>query len=64
MTHYYKGNFGNTVIPWFMSLIHSFKTACKAKTHKTKINFREEALGTTIGLREEGAHISKNWLIN
>jgi hypothetical protein len=29
----------NTGIPWFTSLIRSFKTAHKAKTRKTKINF-------------------------
>jgi hypothetical protein len=53
----------NTVIPWFTSVICTSKTAHEAKTHKTKINFRE-ALGTTIGLREEGARISENWLVN
>jgi hypothetical protein len=47
-----------------MSLICSSKTACKAKTHKTKINFQEEAMGTTIGLQEEVACISENWLMN
>jgi hypothetical protein len=51
----------NTVIPQFMSLIHSSKTDHKAKT---KINFQEEALGTMISLLEEGAHISENWLVN
>jgi hypothetical protein len=29
----------STVIPWFMSLIRSSKTADKAEIHKTKINF-------------------------
>jgi hypothetical protein len=29
----------STVIPWFMSLIRSSKTAHKVKTRKTKINF-------------------------
>jgi hypothetical protein len=51
-----------------MSLICSSKTACKAKNHKMKIIFpttsREEAPGTTTSLREEGAHISENWIIN
>lgn len=28
-----------TVLPQFTSLIHSSKTACKVKTHKSKINF-------------------------
>jgi hypothetical protein len=41
----------------------SSKTARKAKTRKTKINFREEAPGTTIGLQEEGARIRENWLV-
>jgi hypothetical protein len=54
----------STVIPRFTSLIRSPKTARKAKTRKTKINFREEAPGTTIGLREEGATINENWLVN
>jgi hypothetical protein len=45
--------------------LNSFlQMACKAKTHKTKINFWEEFPGTVIGLREEGAHISENWLVN
>jgi hypothetical protein len=52
-----------TEIPRFTSLIRSSKTARKAKTRKTKINFREEAPGTTIGLREEGARIGENWLV-
>jgi hypothetical protein len=49
-----------TIIPRFTSLIRPSKTARKAKTRKIKINFREEAPGTTIGLREEGARISEN----
>jgi hypothetical protein len=32
--------------------------------HKTKINFPFFLTGTTIGLREEGARISENWLVN
>jgi SH3-like domain-containing protein len=54
----------NKVIPRFTSLIRSSKTARKAKTRETKINFRYFPTGTTIGLREEGARISKNWLVN
>jgi hypothetical protein len=54
----------STVIPWFMSWIRSSKIACKGKTLKTKINFQEEVSGTTIGLWEEGACISENWLGN
>jgi hypothetical protein len=50
----------STVIPRFTSLIRSSKIARKAKTRKTKINFREEGPGTVIGLREEGARISEN----
>jgi hypothetical protein len=34
-----NGYKNTTVIPWFTSLIRSSKTAHKAKTHKTKINF-------------------------
>jgi hypothetical protein len=36
----------------------------KAKTRKTKINFRGEAPVTTISLQEEGACISEKWLVN
>jgi hypothetical protein len=46
-----------------MSLMHSSKTGRKGKTLKTKINFQEEAPGM-IGLQEEGARISENWLVN
>jgi hypothetical protein len=53
-----------TVIRRCTSYIRSSKTTRNAKTHKTKINFREEVLGTTIGLLEEGARISENWLVN
>jgi hypothetical protein len=53
-----------TVIPRFTSLIRYSKTAHKAKTHKMKINFQEEAPGITISLREVGARISENWLVN
>jgi hypothetical protein len=50
-----------TVISRFASLIRSSKSARKAKTRKTKIIFREEAPGKTIGLLEEGARVSENW---
>jgi hypothetical protein len=30
----------------------------------TADNRREHAAGTTIGLQEEGVHISENWLTN
>jgi hypothetical protein len=54
----------STVVTQFTSLICSSKTARKAKSHKKKINFQEEASGTTIGLQEEGALISENRLVN
>jgi hypothetical protein len=60
----YRYIYTHTVIPQFTSLISSSKTARKAKTCKTKINFREEVPGTIIGLREEGAHLSEDWLVN
>jgi hypothetical protein len=44
--------------------MRSSKMAREAKTRKKKINSREEAPGTTIGLREEGARISENLLVN
>jgi hypothetical protein len=49
-----------------MSFISSSKTARKVKIRKTKINFPflPKAPGTTIGLLEEGARISENWLVN
>jgi hypothetical protein len=57
----------NTGIPRFTSLIHSSKTVRKTKTRKTKINFpllsEKRRRGTTIGLREEGARTSENWLV-
>jgi hypothetical protein len=53
----------NTVIPRFTSLISSSKISRKAKTRKTIINFQEEAPGTTISLREEGAQTSENWFV-
>jgi hypothetical protein len=49
----------NTEIPRFTSLMRSSETARLAKIRKTKINSREEAPGTTIGLREEGARKAK-----
>jgi hypothetical protein len=61
---YYVCYVRNTGIPWFTSLIHSSKTARKAKTRKMKISFPLLPTGTTIGLQEEGACISENWLIN
>jgi hypothetical protein len=51
-------------IPRFMSLICSSKTARKAKLAKRKLISHYFPTGTTIDLREEGARISENWLIN
>jgi hypothetical protein len=49
-----------------MSLIPSSKTACEAKTwkkKKIKLISHYFPAGITIDLREEGAHLSENWLI-
>jgi hypothetical protein len=62
--HYIWKSKWTTGIPRFTSLIRSSKTAHEAKTRKTKIDFREEAPGTTISLREEGARTSESWLVN
>jgi hypothetical protein len=43
-----------------MSLIRTSKSPHKAKTHKRKLISHYFLTGTTIGLREEGAHKLKN----
>jgi hypothetical protein len=53
-----------TVIPRFTSLIRSSKIARKAKSRKTKIISHYFPKGITIGLREKGARIRENWVVN
>jgi hypothetical protein len=56
------GSFQSTAIPRFTSLIRSSKLLVKFV--KRKLISHYFPTGTTIYLREEGARISENWLVN
>jgi hypothetical protein len=58
-----KNAYRCTVIPRFTSLIRSSKSV-RRKLVKRKLISHYFPTGTTMGLREEGACRSKNWLVN
>jgi hypothetical protein len=61
---HYPCLFKSTVIPRFTSLIRSPKLLVRRKLVKRKLISHFFPTGTTIGLREEGARIRENWLVN